>query len=374
MFQRIAKNNYDWLIFFGIIPIAAAGLITMYSFGETSSFFMRQLVWLGISFGVFLVASTIDMRFLRETRFVMALYVIIAGLLGLLFIMGATFKGATSWYDFGFFAFQPSDPAKLVLILVLAKYFARRHVEIKDIRHIIVSGIYAFIIFVLIFLQPDFGSSLIVVAIWFGMVLVSGISKRHILLLITLASVVFAGLWLFVLKDHQKERVETFIHPYADIYGSGYNAHQSAIAVGSGELLGKGIGYGTQSRLQFLPEYQADFIFAAFSEEWGFVGALLLFFFFGFVIWRIMVNAREGASNFEMLFGVGLAIMFLSHFTVHVGTNIGALPVTGLTMPFMSYGGSHLLTEFLGLGILMSMRQYRRESKEIIRQPDLLED
>lgn len=374
MFQRIAKNNYDWLLFFGIIPIAAAGLITMYSFGETSDFFARQLIWLGISFGVFLVASTIDMRFLRETRFVMALYVIVALLLGLLFILGATFKGATSWYDLGFFAFQPSDPAKLVLILVLAKYFARRHVEIRDIRHILVSGIYAFILFLLIFLQPDFGSSIIIIAIWFGMVLVSGISKRHILLLVTIAAVAFAGLWFFVLNDYQKKRIETFIHPYADISGDGYNAYQSAIAVGSGEVLGKGIGYGTQSRLQFLPEYQSDFIFAAFSEEWGFIGAMILFFFFGFVIWRIIVNAREGASNFETFYGVGLAVMFLAHFTVHVGTNIGAMPVTGLTMPFMSYGGSHLLTEFLGLGILMSMRQYRRTSKEVIRQPDLLED
>lgn len=373
MFQRIAKNNYDWLLFFGIIPIAAAGLITMYSFGATSAFFTRQLIWLGVSFMVFLVTSTIDMRFLRETRFVMALYVTIAVLLGFLFIMGATFKGATSWYDFGFFAFQPSDPAKLVLILLLAKYFARRHVVIRDIRHVFVSGVYALILFLLIFLQPDFGSSLIILGIWFGMVLVSGISKRHILLLVTLAAVAFAGLWFFALNDYQKKRVETFIHPYADISGDGYNAYQSAIAVGSGEIIGKGIGYGTQSRLQFLPEYQADFIFAAFSEEWGFVGAMLLFFFFGFLIWRILVNAREGASNFETFYGVGLAVMFLAHFTVHVGTNIGAMPVTGLTMPFMSYGGSHLLTEFLGLGILMSMRQYRRTSKDMIRQPDLLE-
>lgn len=373
MLQRIARNNYDWLLFFGIIPIAAAGLITMYSFGETNEFFLKQLIWLGISFLVFVIVSTIDMRFLRETRFVMLFYGATVILLGALFVIGATFKGATSWYDLGFFAFQPSDPAKLALILVLAKYFARRHVEIKDIRHILVSGVYAFVIFLLIFLQPDFGSSLIILAIWFGMVLVSGISKKHILLLVTIGAVAFAGLWFFVLNDYQKKRVETFLYPYADITGDGYNAYQSAIAVGSGELLGKGIGYGTQSRLQFLPEYQADFIFAAFTEEWGFVGAMILFFFFGFVVWRIIVNSREGASNFETLYGVGLATMILAHFTVHVGTNIGALPVTGLTMPFMSYGGSHLLTEFLGLGILVSMRQYRRKDKNIIRQPDLLE-
>ncbi|MDZ7660326.1 rod shape-determining protein RodA [Fodinibius sp.] len=374
MFRRIAKNNYDWLIFFGIIPIVAAGLVTMYSFDATSLFFTRQIIWVGIAFIVFVLVSTIDVRFLRETRFIMLLYGVVVALLLLLFILGSTFKGATSWFDLGFLAFQPSDPAKLVLILVLAKYFSRRHVEIRDFRHIFISGLYALIIFILIFLQPDFGSSIIILAIWFGMVLVSGISKKHIAILFGVGAVAFIGLWTFVLDDFQKERVESFLHPYADISGDGYNAYQSAIAVGSGELTGKGIGYGTQSRLQFLPEYESDFIFAAFTEEWGYIGALLLFFFFGVVIWRIFVNAKEGATNFETFFAVGLATMFIAHFTVHVGTNIGMLPVTGLTMPFMSYGGSHLLTEFLGLGILMSMRQYRRESKEVISQPDLLEE
>jgi rod shape determining protein RodA len=239
---------------------------------------------------------------------------------------------------------------------------------------VFVSGVYAFILFLLIFLQPDFGSAIIIVGIWFGMVLVSGISRRHIALLLSIAVVAFSLLWFFGFNDIQKARLETFLDPYADITGAGYNAYQSAVAVGSGQLLGKGIGYGTQSRLQFLPEYESDFIFAAFSEEWGYVGAMFLFFFFAFIIRRIILNARDGATNFETLFAVGYASMLITHFVVHVGTNIGLLPVTGLTMPFMSYGGSHLLTEFLGLGILVSMRQYRRESKEIIRRGDILED
>ncbi|MEX0933138.1 MAG: FtsW/RodA/SpoVE family cell cycle protein [Candidatus Paceibacterota bacterium] len=374
MLTRIAKVNYDWAIFFGIIPLVAAGLITMYSFGETSAFFSRQLLWVGVSFVVFIIVSLLDLRFLRETRFVVTLYGIISALLLLLFILGSTFKGATSWFDFGFFAFQPSDPAKLVLILVLAKYFSRRHVDIKNIRHIFVSGLYALILFLLIFLQPDFGSAIIIVGIWFGMVLVSGISRKHILLLFSTALIVFSFLWFFGFTDIQKARLESFLHPYADLTGAGYNAYQSAVAVGSGELLGKGIGYGTQSRLQFLPEYESDFIFAAFSEEWGYVGVMFLFFFFGFVIWRIILHAQDGATNFETLYAVGFASMLLSHFVIHVGTNIGLLPVTGLTLPFMSYGGSHLMTEFLGLGILMSMRQYRRQSKEIIRRGDILEE
>jgi rod shape determining protein RodA len=174
---------------------------------------------------------------------------------------------------------------------------------------------------------------------------------------------VFLGnifLWAFVFAPYQKARILTFIHPLTDTTGAGYNALQSTIAVGSGGLFGKGIGYGTQSRLEFLPEYETDFIFAAFAEEWGFVGVVLLFFLFGVVFWRILLNAMRGSTNFEILYGLGVAIMFMSHFIVHVGMNIGLLPVTGTTVPFLSYGGSHLFTEFLSLGILVGMRKYQR--------------
>jgi rod shape determining protein RodA len=192
------------------------------------------------------------------------------------------------------------------------------------------------------------------------MVLVSGISKKHFLIVFFVGAVAFAGLWGYVFEDYQKERIQTFIHPLTDIQGAGYNAYQSTIAVGSGQVLGKGIGYGTQSKLQFLPEYETDFIFAAFAEEWGFVGVIIVLLLYGVVIWRIILNAMYGATNFEILFGVGLAILFMSQFIVHVGMNIGLLPVTGTTVPFLSYGGSHLITEFVGLGILMGMRRYRR--------------
>jgi rod shape determining protein RodA len=148
----------------------------------------------------------------------------------------------------------------------------------------------------------------------------------------------------------------TFIHPLEDIRGAGYNAYQSMIAVGSGQLLGKGIGYGTQSKLKFLPEYQTDFIFAAFAEEWGFIGVLIFFGVFGTLIWRIIASARRGLGNFEILYGIGISILFMSHFFINVGMNMGLLPVTGITLPFMSYGGSHLIAAFFALGILQSHR------------------
>ena len=163
-----------------------------------------------------------------------------------------------------------------------------------------------------------------------------------------------------------------FIHPLTDIRGSGYNAYQSTIAVGSGELLGKGIGYGTQSKLQFLTEYQTDFIFAAFAEEWGFTGVLLLFTMYGLIFWRILHIAFRGGSNFEILFGVGIFILLFIHSFIHIGMNIGLLPVTGNTLPFMSYGGSHLLTEFLGLGILIGMRKSSRTVHKTVAQNELV--
>ena len=161
-------------------------------------------------------------------------------------------------------------------------------------------------------------------------------------------------------EDYQKQRIVTFIHPLTDIQGAGYNAYQSTIAVGSGQIFGKGVGYGTQSKLRFLPEYETDFIFAAFAEEWGFVGVTILLTLYGVVLSRILQIAIRGASNFETFFGLGVAILFISHIIIHIGMNIGLLPVTGTTIPFMSYGGSHLVTEFAALGILMGQRKYSR--------------
>ncbi|MBL7045823.1 MAG: rod shape-determining protein RodA [Parcubacteria group bacterium] len=353
-------KHIDWILFSSVLLLVSAGAVTMNSFSGDSYFFEKQLIWASLGIGLFFILSSVDFRFLRRTSVIISLFAGSVVLLLLLFLFGDVVKGAQSRFDLGFLAVQPADPIKLVVILLLAKYFTRRHIEIAHIRHIIVSGSYAFIIFALILLQPDFGSAIIIALIWLGMVLASGISKKHFLMVVIAGVIAAVGMWFFVFEDYQKERILTFMHPLTDIRGAGYNAYQSTIAVGSGEMFGKGVGYGTQSKLQFLPEYETDFIFAAFAEEWGFVGVLLLFLLFSIVIWRVLENAKRGATNFEILFGVGLAILLLSHFTIHVGINVGLLPVTGTTIPFMSYGGSHLLTEFIGLGILMGMRRYAR--------------
>ncbi len=350
----------DWLLFFATLPIVFFGLFTMDSFGTSSIYFSRQLIWFCISVAIFFIVGFIDFRFLRKTRMVMALYITSCALLFALFLTSTVIKGSKSWFDFGAISFQPVDPVKLVLIILLSKYFSRRHIEIGNFRHIFVSGLYAGILFLLVLLQPDFGSAIIVFLIWLGMVLVSGISKKHLAMVFVGGTLAFALLWSFGFKEYQKERILNFIHPYADIRGSGYNAHQSTIAVGSGKLLGKGIGEGSQSRLKFLPEYQTDFIFAAFAEEWGFIGVIFVFILFGIILSRLLLLAVRGESNFEILFNLGLAIFFMSHILINVAMNIGLLPITGTPIPFMSYGGSHLLTEFTGLGISVAMRRYQR--------------
>lgn len=333
------------------------GLVTMYSHEGSNLYFNRQLVWIGIATTLFFLALIPNYRFLRRGNTVFYLYLGIIGMLIGVAFLGEDVMGARQRFDLGFFSLQVSDPAKLVLIALLAKYFAKRHELIGDFTHVIVSGLYTLGIFGLVFLQPDFGSAMIIFMIWFGMVLVAGIRFRHVAVVFTLGAIAFTLLWQFAFYDYQKARIMTFLDPLSDISGAGYNAYQSTVAVGSGELFGKGIGYGTQSKLLFLPEFETDFIFAAFAEEWGLFGVLLLFTLFGILIWRLLKHATLGAGNFEKLFATGVAIFLLAHFFIHVGINIGLLPVTGTTIPFLSYGGSHLVTEFVAVAMVLAMRR-----------------
>lgn len=359
MMKRVTQN-VDWILIIAIVPIVLGGLATMTSFGPQAGFFLRQSMWIVVGILVVVSIARSDVRFLRDSRYIMLFYVGSLLLLVMVLFVGKTIKGAKSWFSFGFFSFEPADLVKLLVIMVLAKYFSRRHIEIARIKHLLVSVSYAFFPIALIMLQPDFGSAMVIAGLWLGMALIAGISKKQILFIVAGIAVVFALAWLFVFKPYQKARIDTFINPTADIRGRGYNAYQSVIAVGSGGVLGKGLGYGTQSRLNYLPEYQTDFIFAAFAEEWGFVGALIVIGCFIVVLWRLIVHAQRGATNFETLFSAGYALLIFGHIIVNIGMNIGIMPVTGIPLPFMSYGGSHILGECIGLGIVLSMAKYER--------------
>jgi rod shape determining protein RodA len=352
------RIHIDWYIFIPALFVSLAGLFSMNSFSSENPYFLRQGIWLIVSVIVFIGAGTVDWRFLRQTRVVVPMFLGIILVLASLFFVGQTIRGSQSWFRIGSLAFQPSDPAKYILILMLAKYFSRRHIEIRNLRHIIVSGLYAFVIFFLVFLQPDFGSAMVVFSIWFGMVLVSGISKKHLMVVALLGITTSLILWSFVFAPYQKARILTFVHPLADVRGAGYNAYQSTVAVGSGQIFGKGLGQGSQSKLRFLPEHETDFIFAAFVEEWGFVGGIALLSLCLLLLFRLVNNAERASSNFDALYGLGVVVLFSVHIIVNTGMNVGVLPVTGITFPLMSYGGSHLLTEWLALGILSSMKRH----------------
>lgn len=353
-------QKHDPMLLFSVLLISLAGLITMNTFSVDSSFFDRQMIWILLGFLVYLVVSMIDVRFLRRTTSIVVLYAGAIALLVLVFLIADPIQGAKSWFIVGPIAFQPSDPIKLVVIAILAKYFSRRHVEIANFKHIFLSGMYVAIIFFLVLIQPDFGTAIIIFLTWLLMVLVSGISKKHLFAVFGIGLLAAGSMWLFVFEEYQRDRIMTFLHPRTDIQGAGYNAYQSQIAVGSGQIFGKGIGYGTQSKLQFLPEYETDFIFAAFAEEWGFLGVFLLLMLYAIIIFRLIAFAWRAPTNFEAFFTMGVASLFVSHIAIHAGMNLGLLPVTGTTIPFMSYGGSHLVTEFVALGLIASMRQYSR--------------
>ncbi|MDP3734908.1 MAG: rod shape-determining protein RodA [bacterium] len=353
-------RHIDWLLLGAAALIVSVGLVTMYSFRGENIFFARQIVWGAGAITMACALSFIDFHFLRRPGVLVGLFGAFCVLLLFLIFFGTSVRGVQSWLDLGSFRVQPADPAKLVLILLLAKYFSRRHIEIAHVRHILVSGFYAGVLFLLVLLQPDFGSAIIIASLWLGMVAISGISKRHLALVLATGLLGASTLWLFVFEDYQRARLVSFLNPMADLQGAGYNAYQSVVAIGSGGLFGKGIGFGSQSRLRFLPEYETDFIFAAFAEEWGFIGVVMLCALFAIIIWRLLRASIRGATNFETLFAAGLAVLIMSHATVHIGMNLGLLPVTGTPLPFMSYGGSHLFTEFIGIGILMGMRRYGR--------------
>lgn len=363
---------FDWTLLLPALALTALGLLTMSTFGQGASLAPRQMLWFAVAVSVYFIISAIDMRFIRRTSVVMVLYTLAVGLLALLLLIAEPVMGARAWFSLGPISFQPADFAKLALIMLLAKYLSRRHVEIGDFRHIIVSGAYAAALVLLIVVEPDMGNAIIFSALWLGMMLVSGISKKHLAVLGILGLIVASVVWFEGLKPYQRTRIVSFVNPASDIHGAGYNAYQAKIAVGSGGLLGKGVGYGTQSKLRFLPEYQTDFIFAAFAEEWGFIGVMLLLSVYALLFTRLAQIARAAATNFDAFFTLGVLTLFAAHVAIHVSISLGLLPVTGTTIPFMSSGGSHLVLEFAALGIVTSLARHGRVASRDLSENEYL--
>jgi len=350
-------KRLDWLLIASALLLVTFGLISIYSSGgEELINFKKQILWLTMGFFLMLTVSFFDYRVLKNYKAPVTIIYIISllSLLGVL-IFGVSVRGAESWYRVGSITVEPVEIAKIVLILLLAKYFSMRHIEIYRVRHIVISGMYVFLLASLVFIQPDIGSVLILISIWFGVMVIAGIRIKHIAALAIIGMVVLSTAWVFAFQDYQKDRIISFINPQSDPRGSGYNALQSVIAIGSGGIWGKGIGEGTQTQLGFLPEAQTDFIYAAIVEEMGLVGGFLLLICFVLFIKRVMNISRYSTNNFARIVAAGFSVMLISQIFINTGMTLGVAPITGIPLPFVSYGGSSLISLFLMLGILQSI-------------------
>lgn len=343
-------RNFDWVLLAGLLVFAAASLVSLASSGIT--FFWRQLIWYILAFVIILGSIRLDWRgLIRQSWFRYGLYWFGIMLLVVANLQSATIRGTKSWIVFGNFQFEPAELVKLALILVLAGFFSRRYIAAWRGKNFFVPLVYALIPATLVALQPDFGSAIVIVGIWGGFLLMSGINKKRLAYIVIVTLLIAGVLWMFFLKPYQKDRLIGFVNPQMDPLGVNYNVIQSKIAIGSAGFWGKGFGAGTQTQLDFLPEPQTDFLFAAFVEEWGLFGGLVVILTFLLIVFRVMsigVRARNNDSKFIVL-GAGLVLVI--HFFINIGSNLGLVPVTGINFPFLSYGGSSILT----IAILISI-------------------
>ncbi len=331
--------------------------MTIFGIGPAAkSFFERQFLFLAVATGLIFLISSFDYRILKNYSPVSVALYLVAVVFLLFSLWSSTVRGIRAWITFGPFQVEPSEFAKLAVIILLAKYFSQKHIEIYKAHHIIASGLYVGLPAFLVLIQPDLGSAFIFFAIWLSMLLAIGIKRRHLLMIITAAVVLGAVAWFSFLAPYQKARISSFINPYLDPRGEGYSIIQSRIAVGSGWWWGNGLGHGTQARFGYLPEAHTDFAFASYAEQFGFLGLGGLFLVLGTFLFRIGKIGFGARNNFAKLFSIGLIAFIFSHVIINAGMNMGLLPITGIPFPFLSYGGSFLIAISLGIGLLESIR------------------
>lgn len=356
-------QGQDWVLNGTVLALITIGLVSLFSItGPTLTNFYKQLLWLGLGIAIFLFLSATDYRFFRvHFSPVLMLYFFALVLLVLVTFLGTAVRGAQSWLELGPINIEPVELLKIILVLILAKYFSGRHAEIYRLRHIVISALYVLIPSIFILLQPDLGSFIVLILIWVGIIILSGIKLKHFTMLTALAVLVVILSWGFVLADYQKSRVTSFLNPEADPYGASYNARQSMVAIGSAGFLGKGLFQGTQSQLGFLPEAHTDFIFPAIVEELGIAFGLVILMLYSILFWRFAKIIGRASDNFARFSVGGFAIMLFIQITLNITMTLGLLPVTGLTLPFISYGGSSLIASLALMGIAQSINKNSTE-------------
>ncbi|MBI4848003.1 MAG: rod shape-determining protein RodA [Nitrospirae bacterium] len=368
MIDRRLLKDFDWGFLLMVIILALIGLMTIFSAtrplleAEQHPFYLKQLNWIILSLVCFSLMLIFDYRWL--VRFAHIFYILGVVLLVFVLIAGRKGMGAQRWINLGFLSFQPSEFFKLFFVGALARYLSGLEQGIKLGSKQLLRMLAGFLIFpaILILKQPDLGTMLILIFIFTAMVLTVGIEKKILITVVVIGLIAtpVAGKFLWGgLKDYQKNRIIAFIDPQVDPQGIGYHVAQSKVSIGAGGFLGKGYLRGTQGPYRFLPENHTDFIFSIFAEEWGFIGSLVLFTSYLFIIWRGFETAKQSRDIEGTYLALGVTYMFSFYFIVNVGMTLGLMPVVGIPLPLMSYGGTALLSNFLALSIIENVRMRR---------------
>lgn len=357
MFAKIFLyfKNFDWILFLPVFLLSIFGLVELYSIAlgqENVELlnFQKQLGFVGGGMVVMFFLAFIDYRTIRS--YTNHLYILGILLLGGVLVFGVAIRGSARWLDVAIFGVQPVEVIKLILILFLAKFFASRRSLSRPFKQLFVTGGATLLLALLVFMQPDLGSSMLLFMIWVFMLAVAGFPKKYFLAIGVTTLLIFGGMWNFSLHDYQKERVLTFLNPAGNPLDQSYNISQAIIAVGSGGLTGRGLGFGSQSQLKFLPEAENDFIFAVIAEELGLLGVSLVILLFAVFFYRCLTNVKKIDNDFGILFILGGAGLIFMEMFINIGMNIGLVPVVGMSLPFVSYGGSALISKFAILGIM----------------------
>jgi rod shape determining protein RodA len=362
MFKREIWKNFDFWLFGAVIFLCIFGLVMIRSSIagniELADYVNRQAIFLGIGMGVLLVVTVLDYHYWRSLS--KYFYIFTLAFLGLILVAGTTSFGAQRWLEVGLVNIQPAEIAKIVVILVLANYFATSEQKPKNLRWILLSLILVAAIILPIYLQPNLSTSILLLAIWFSMLWISGLPTKYILFF-GIGGIILGVIGFQFLEGYQQDRILTFINPDENArHGNTYNVEQALITIGNGGLLGQGYGHGSQVQLRFLKVRSTDYIFSAMAEEFGFIGTIMVIALLVFVIIRCIRAARISGDMYGAMIAYGFATLIGFQTMVNIGVNLRVIPVTGQTLPFISYGGSSLLSLLLGIGLIQSVLIHRK--------------
>ena len=352
-------KKFDYVLLLSAFLLLAIGITAVYSatYTRTTSFYQKQILWAIIGTGMFFTFSNIDYRI--YSRYSKLIYIFNVVFLISVFIFGSKVLGAQRWIKLGPISIQPSELAKLFVVLTFSDLLIRNYKDtFRGFKDLILSGIHIVPIFLLVAAQPDLGTGVVILFVYMVLIFLNGIDYKTYFTLCGVGAALMPVAYFFALKPYQRQRVFTFLHPEDDLLGSGWNIIQSKIAVGSGQLFGKGFLNGTQDKLRFLPEPQTDFIFAVISEEFGFVGSVTIIGLYFLLIFTILKIAQKTEDRYGQLVCYGIAAIIFFHTLVNIGMVIGVMPVKGLPLLLLSYGGSSLMFVSTMLGIVQSVKTY----------------